>query len=110
MDIQVGRYHLRSDGLSLWIDEEYETKTKTGKKRVAKKRVAGYAPNITLLMRQFMRHRYMSADAETMRELLKVLQQTLVDMDALKKAAVKEDFKVIRRIDKDIKELNKGNE
>ena len=43
----------------------------------------------------------MNSDAESVRELLKVLQQTLVDMDALKKAAVKENFKVIRKVIKE---------
>ena len=101
MDIQAGRYHLRSDQFCMWIEEEYETKDGKGRPKTARRRVAGYAPNMTLLMRQFLRHRYMSSDAESMRELLKVLSQTMTDMEELNSKAVKEDFKIVRKVMKE---------
>ena len=101
MDIKVGKYSLRSDMYSLWVEEEYEGKDANDKPKKAKRRVAGYAGNMEILTRQFCEHRYKDSDAETVRELLKILTQTFEDMKTLNEAAVKNDFKIIRKLQKE---------
>lgn len=101
MEIKVGKYRMMSDTMSMWIMEDYETKDSKGKPRKAERRVAGWAGNMQILCRQFNRHRYMGSDAESMRELLKVLSQTMTDMEELNSKAVKEDFKIVRKVMKE---------
>ena len=101
MKIQVGRYTLESDLYSMWISEECEGKDANGKPKKSTRRVAGYARDMKNLTSQFCDHKYKSSDAETMRELLKVLTQTFEDMKALDEAAVKKDFRIIRKIQKE---------
>lgn len=92
MKIRVGKYMLRSDPYCMWIDEEYEQKN--GKTAV--KRVAGYSPTLTTLLRSFRQHKVLSADAESLEELIEALRLVMTDMDELNKAAVENDFRTIR--------------
>ena len=101
MNIKVGRYALRSDGYAMWIEEEYVGKDAKGRDKKQTRRVAGYAGNMEILTRQFCQHKYMNSDAETMRELLKELTQTIADMVELNEAAVKKDFKIVRKTAKE---------
>ena len=101
MKIEVGKYTLCSDQYSLWIEESYEGKDSKGRAKMQTRRVAGYAGNMAILMKQFCNHKYKSSDAETMRELLKELTQTFADMVELNEKAVKNDFKVVRKIMKE---------
>ena len=94
MEIRIGKYILRSDGMSLWIEEECVNE-KTGKKY--NRRVAGYAGNWSILTRQFCEHKYKSSDAESVREFLKDMEQTFQDMLMLNEAAVKKDFKLVKK-------------
>lgn len=92
MKIRVGKYILRSDPYCMWIDEEYEQKN--GKTAV--KRVAGYSPSLTTLLRSFRQKKVLSADAESLEELIEALRLVMTDMDELNKAAVENDFRRIR--------------
>lgn len=92
MKIRVGKYILRSDPYCMWIDEEYEQKN--GKTAV--KRVAGYSPMLTTLLRSFRQHKVLSSDAESLEELIEALRLVMTDMDELNKAAVENDFRRIR--------------
>ncbi len=92
MKIRVGKYILRSDPYCMWIDEEYEQKN--GKTAV--KRVAGYSPTLTTLLRSFRQHKVLSSDAESLEELIEALRLVMTDMDELNKAAVENDFRRIR--------------
>lgn len=108
MDIRVGRFILRSDAWSLWIDEEYVSGGKDGKPgKKQTRRVAGYAPNIDILIRQFVAHRHMASEAQTVEELIKELKQTAEDAAELKKTAVANDLKAMRKTAKEIREINK---
>ena len=107
MDIRVGRYILKSDAWTLWIEEEYESKGKDGKpgkKQI--RRAAGYAPNIDILIRQFVAHRHMASEAQTVEELIKELKQTAEDAAELKKTAVSNDLKAMRKTAKTVKAIN----
>lgn len=92
MKIRVGKYILRSDPYCMWIDEEYEQKN--GKTAV--KRVAGYSPTLTTLLRSFRQHKVLSSDAESLEELIETLRLVMTDMDELNKTAVENDFRRIR--------------
>ena len=108
MEIRVGKFILRSDMYSLWIDEEYQSKGKNGKPgKTRTRRVAGYAPNIDILVRQFVAHRHMASEATTVEELIKELKQTAEDAALIKKTAVANDLKAMRKTAKQIKEINK---
>lgn len=96
MEIPVGKYILRSDKYSMWIDEEYivqEGKTK-GKK--VTRRVAGYSNNFDNLINSFVKTKHRDNDAKTLKELLQVFKKTAEDTELIKKTALKEDFRIIR--------------
>ena len=108
MEIRVGKYLLRSDQFTLWIEEEYISKGKDGnpgKKQTRK--VAGYTDNIDNLIRQFVAHKHRASEATTMTALIKELKQIAEDAAELKKTAVANDLKAMRKIAKEVKEINR---
>lgn len=108
MEIRVGKFILRSDMYCLWIDEEYTSKGKDGKPgKKQTRRVAGYAPNIDILVRQFVAHKHMASEATTVEELIKEMKQIAEDTALIKKTAVANDLKAMRKTAKAIKEINK---
>ena len=107
MEIRVGKFILRSDMYSLWIDEEYTSKGKDGKpgkKQI--RRVAGYASSIDNLIRQFVTHKHMASEATTVEELIKEWKQIADDAVMLKKTAVANDLKAMRKTAKEVKAIN----
>ena len=107
MEIRVGKYLLKSDGFAYWIEEEFTSKDKRGKEKVSTRRVAGYAATLDILYRQFVEHKHKASEATTVAELLKEMKQTAEDIEAIKKTATEKGFKRMRRIGKQIKEINK---
>lgn len=105
MEIRIGKYVLRSDKFSMWIDAEYEAKDKNGNPtgKTATRRVAGYTTSWEYLLRDFIEVQHRDNDAKTVKELLKVFKQVAEDTEAIKKTALKEDFRIIRKIDKESK-------
>lgn len=98
MEIRVGKYILKSDRYSMWIEEEHEVKEGKTKGKKVTKRVAGFTSNFDLLLRDFVRVKHRDNDAQTVKELLEILKKTAEDTEQIKKAALKEDFKLIRQI------------
>ena len=92
MEIKVGRYVLRSDEYCMWVDEEYSDGA-----RKRRRRVAGYAPNAEALFRQFIRRRHMAEGASDMTELLDAMRQAAEDAEAMRKAALENDFRRMRK-------------
>ena len=108
MEIRVGRYYLRSDQYCIWIEEEYQSKGKEGKQgRVQKRKVAGYTNSIDTLVRQFVTHKHMASEATTVEQLIKEMKQIAEDTALIKKTAVANDLKAMRKIAKEVKEINK---
>ena len=108
MEIKVGRFILRSDQYCMWIEEEYQSKGKDGKQgRVQRRKVAGYTNNIDNLIRQFCEHKHMASEATTVEELIKEWKQIAEDATLLKKTAVANDLKAMRKTAKAVKEINK---
>ena len=107
MDIRVGRFILRSDEKSMWIEEEYQSKGKDGKPgRVQRRKVAGYTNNIDNLIRQFCEHKHMASEATTVEALIKEWKQIAEDAALLKKTAVANDLKAMRKTAKEVKAIN----
>lgn len=106
MDIRIGKYILRSDSLCYWLEEEYEGKDAKGRTKMQTRRVAGYASTLDNLYRQFVEHRHKASEATTVAELIKEMKETAADIEAIKKTATKEHFTKMRRIGKQVKEIN----
>lgn len=99
MKIKVGKFTLESDSLCMWISEDYEVINKdTGRKNKRQKKVGGYCTNYDKLLDSFCAHKHRASEAETLKELIKDLEQTYEDMKALNDAAVKNDFKRLRKL------------
>ena len=108
MDIRVGKFILRSDDKSMWIEEEYQSKGKDGKPgRKQTRKVAGYTNSIDNLIRQFCEHKHMASEATTVEQLIKEWKQIAEDAAMLKKTAVANDLKAMRKTAKEVKEANK---
>lgn len=107
MEIKIGKFTLCSDQHCFWIMEEYESKGKDGKPgRKQSRKVAGYKRTISQLYDSFIGHKFRSSEATTVAELLKDLKQLEQDLSEIRKTAIKEDFKLIRKTEKKIKEIN----
>lgn len=108
MEIRVGRFLLRSDQYCMWIEEEYQSKGKDGKPgRVQKRKVAGYTNNIDNLIRQFCEHKHMASEATTVEALIKEWKQIIEDASLIKRTAMANDLKAMRKTAKEIKEIRK---
>lgn len=108
MEIRIGKFILRSDQYSIWIDEEYQSKGKNGKPgRIQTRKVAGYTNSIDNLVRQFVAHKHMASEATTVEQLIKEMKQIAEDTALIKKTAVASDLKAMRKTAKQIKEINK---
>ena len=97
MKIEVGKYTLNADGLSMWIEETYETTDRKGNPKEAKRRVAGYATSYEILMRQFYKNAVWGSDAQDLASLVVVLHDTYCDMVAFKDAYVEHDIEKLMR-------------
>ena len=108
MEIRVGKFILRSDDKSMWIEEEYQSKGKDGKPgRVQRRKVAGYTNSIENLIKQFCEHKHMASEATTVEELIKEWKQIIEDAALIKKTAVANDLKAMRKTAKAVKEINR---
>ena len=87
--------------------ETYTSKGKNGEQgKPQTKKVAGYSRTLTQLYNSFIDHKFRCSEATTVAELLKDLKQLEQDLSEIRKTAVKEDFKMVRRVGKQIKEIN----
>jgi hypothetical protein len=96
MNIDCGKYIIKSDPLNLWVEEKYKTK----KGDEATKVVTGYAPTFELLLQNFVKRRLRSSDAETVKGFLSDLAQAERDLlDLAEKAGTKLDERTVRADD-----------
>lgn len=96
MKIRAGRYIINSDAYSMWIDEEYESKT--GK--TATKRVAGYCNNVEQLLKDFRDKKVNGSDAETMEGFMVTMKNALDEAEELLTAMVENEFGLERGVAK----------
>lgn len=106
MEIRVGNYILKSDGMTMWVEEEYIGKDAKGREKKQTRRVSGYASSLENLIRSFVEHKHKAIGADTMTKLIRELKQIADDTAEIKKAALKEDFKRMNKLKKEVKEVN----
>ena len=106
IEIKIGKYTILSDGMSLWITEDYEGKDKNGKPKKQTRRVAGYAHSLDNLIHQFVSHKHKAAEAETVAGLIKIWKEVAEDTEQIKKTALKHHLTEARKIKKAVKEVN----
>ena len=96
MNIDCGRYIIKSDPLNLWVEEKYKTKKGDEATRV----VTSYAPDLKTLLQNFVKRRIRSSDAENVRSFLSDLAQAERDLlDLAQKAGTKLDERTVRADD-----------
>lgn len=79
MEIDCGKYILKSDPQCMWIEEKVTVKKgKTAGKEYTR-RVSGYCMNFKQLLQNFAEHRTLESDAHDMQELLK--DMTVIEKD-----------------------------
>ena len=107
MEIRIGNFTLCSDQHCMWIMETYTSKGKNGEQgKPQTKKVAGYSRTMSQLYDSFIQHKFRCSEATTVMELLKDLKRLEQDLSEIRKTAVKEDFKIIRKVGKQIKEMD----
>lgn len=97
---------MKSDTMCFWIEEEYIGKDSKGREKKQTRRVAGYASTIDNLVYQFVSHKHKAIGADTMTKLIRELKQIAEDTESVNRAALKEDFKRMSKLKKEIKEIN----
>lgn len=98
MKIEVGRYTLYSDSMSMWVTEKYIKEKGKHAGEAEERRVAGYSTSLTNLLRSFRDAKVGGSDAESLEELIEVLRATYEDMERLYKCAVENDFKLLKEM------------
>lgn len=83
MNIEVENYILKSDGLSMWIEQKYMGKSKDGKDKEYVKRVTGYLPTFQMLFRSFVQRKIRGSEASNMQEILKDLAEVEKELHVL---------------------------
>ena len=97
MKIQVGKYTLNSDSYCMWITEEREINKGKNKGNVRNKRMSGYARTFRFLLNSFVSKKVMGSDAESLEDLLKLLEQIMADIEEVNRAAFEHDFGLLKR-------------
>lgn len=96
MNIDCGKYIIKSDPLNLWVEEKYKTKKGDEATRV----VTGYAPDLKTLLQNFVKRRLRSSDTETVKGFLSDLAQAERDLlDLAEKAGTALDERTVRADD-----------
>ena len=86
MNLDCGKYIIKSDPMNLWIEEKYAVKTGKNAGQESTKVITGYHSTFSGLLESFMLRKIRGSEAET-------VQQLLEDM---------------RKVENDLKELIKG--
>ena len=83
MDVRVGNYIIRSDAYCMWMDEEYEGKTKNNEPKIATRQVAGYVANFAQLLENFSEKKIRRSDATEVKEVLAEFAKCEADIKKL---------------------------
>lgn len=97
MNIDMGKYILKSDALCMWIEEKRNGKTKDGKETETTKRVTGYATNFETLINSFMQRKIRASEAECVQELLEDMAVIEEDMKHIADSIGKELDRKVRK-------------
>lgn len=97
MNIDMGKYILKSDALCMWIEEKRKGKTKDGKETETTKRVTGYAVTFEMLINSFMQRKIRASEAECVQELLEDMAVIEEDMKHIAEYIGKELDKKVKK-------------
>ena len=101
MKIKVGKYVIRSDRYSYWLEKVVTLKKGENAGKTREERITGFFTNMDGLIKDFVTRQFRDSDAETVAELLKAIRDIENDAKLLKETALKKDLKEIRRICKE---------
>ena len=96
MEIKVGKYTLKSDRYSTWIEEEYKSEDEKTKGKTMTRRVAGYCQSFNRLLEDFIDKGIKDSDAKSVEEALSVLCKATRDAKKISKEAAEKNFRIIR--------------
>lgn len=97
MEIKIGRYTLKSDRFSCFIEQEFTQEN--GK--VGQRRVTGYFRDIGSLLDDFIDTRTKDSDATELKQVLAEIESALKDAKKIARESVKADFQIIRNLGKE---------
>lgn len=89
MNIEVGRYIIKSDPQCMWVEEKYVGENKAGEAKEQTRRVSGYTRNFTQLLESFMEQRIRGSKANNVKELLSEFSSVEADIKEMIKEYVK---------------------
>ena len=84
MNIESGKYIIKSDSQSMWIEEKYKGKSRDGREIDQTRRVSGYVRTFTELLASFAERKVRESTATEVKELL----QTFADCESEIKAII----------------------
>mgnify|MGYP003420162358 FL=1 len=94
MDIQAGKYTLRSDSQCFWIEETKATEKEDGTEgKEYQVRASGYYAHIEDLLANFITRRFRSSDKEKMEDVLNELAEAVKDSKKIVREYAKEKSK-----------------
>ena len=89
MEIEVGRYVIKSDQNCMWIEERYIGENKAGEAKEQTRRVSGYMRNFEQLLESFMEQRIRGTKANNVKEVLSEFASIEADLKEMIKEYVK---------------------
>ena len=95
MNIDCGKYILRSDSLCIWIEEKRNSKKETGKGY--NQRITGYMTSFSSVAADFLHEKMLSEDDSTIETVLSRLASAEKEIEGIQKryaAELKADDKV----------------
>ena len=94
MDIKAGKYTLRSDSQSFWIEETKVTEKEDGTEgKEYQVRASGYYAHIEDLLANFITRRFRSSDKEKMEDVLNELAEAVKDSKKIVREYAKKKVK-----------------
>lgn len=96
MEIKSGRYTLKSDKFSMWLEEEYISEEEKSKGKLMTRRVAGYCTSLEALFQDFIDQKLKDNDAKSVEEVIKILDKASKEVRQIGKDAAKGKFRIVR--------------
>ena len=86
MNIDCGKYILRSDSMCIWIEEKKKSKKKSGTEYT--QRITGYMTTFSAVAADFLHEKILSGDDSTIDTILNRLKTAEEEIEAIKERYV----------------------
>ena len=106
IEIPIGRFLLCKDDRNWFIYETYMGKDRHKQPKEQMRMVAGFAWSLSNLERMFVENQYKDIEATTVLQLVKAMKQVFEDTQEIHKTAVAHGLTEMRKIAKQVKEIN----